>query len=74
MSQLKVTILVEVIKVYKPTKRQVWTTKKKLKAIHKQAKVNISVCLLNREVHVKATKFCIGQEELVNVYKLAKFE
>ena len=29
---------------------------------HKQAKVNISVCSLKREVKVKVTKFCIYLE------------
>ena len=29
----------------------------------KQAKVNISVCSLKREVKVKVNKFCDGQEE-----------
>ena len=46
----------------------------KLKAIHKQAKVNISMCSLNSEVKVKVTKFCVDQEELINVYKLTKFD
>ena len=45
-----------------------------LKAIHKQAKVNISVCSLKHEVKVKVTKFCAGLEELINVYKLTKFD
>ena len=39
-----------------------------------QGKVNISVCSLKREVKVKVTKFCIGQEELINVNKLTKFD
>ena len=34
-----------------------------------QAKV---VCSLKREV--KVTKFCVGREELINVYKLTKFD
>ena len=62
---------VEVIKDYKPIKHQVWTA---FKAIHKQAKVNISVCSLKREVKVKVTKFCVSLEELINVYKLTKFD
>ena len=35
-------------------------------------KVNISMCSLKCEV--KVTKFCVGQEELVNLYKLIKFD
>ena len=42
-----------------------------LEAIHKQAKMNISTCSLKCEV--KVTIFCVGQVELVNVYKLTKF-
>ena len=45
-----------------------------LKAIHKQAKVNISVCSQKRGVKVKVTKFCARLEELINVYKLTKFD
>ena len=45
-----------------------------LKAIHEQAKVSISVCSLKREVKVKVTKMFAGLEELINVYKLAKFD
>ena len=32
----------------------------------KQAKVNISVCSLKREVKVKVNKVCVGREELIN--------
>ena len=39
-----------------------------------QAKVDISVCSLKREVKVKVTKFCIGRDELINVNKLTKFD
>ena len=36
----------------------------------KKNKLNsISVCSLKREVKVKVTKFCDGQEELINAYK-----
>ena len=45
-----------------------------LKAIHKQAKVNISVFSLKCEVKVKVTKFCAGLDELINAYKLTKFD
>ena len=45
-----------------------------LEAIHKQAKVNISLCSLKHEVQVKVTKFCAGLEELINDYKLTKFD
>ena len=38
----------------------------------KQAKVNISVCSLKREVKVKVNKFCVGREELLNAYKPTK--
>ena len=38
----------------------------------KQAKVNISMCSLKREVKVKVTKFCVGREELINAYKPTK--
>ena len=44
-----------------------------LSAIHKNAKVNISMCSMKWEVKVKVTKFCVGREELINVYKLTKF-
>ena len=40
-----------------------------IQAIHKQAKVNTSVF-----IKVKVTKFCAGLEELINVYKLTKFD
>ena len=43
-----------------------------LKAIHKQAKVNISMCSLKLEVKVKVTKFGTGLKELINAYKLIK--
>ena len=59
---------VEVIKVY--NKYALSTTTRK--AIHKQLKVNISMCSLKRKV--KVTKFCVGWEELMNVYKLTKFD
>ena len=39
-----------------------------------QAKVNISVCSLEREVKVKVTKLCVGRTELINVNKLTKFD
>ena len=29
---------------------------------------------LKREVKVKVTKFCVGQDKLINVYKLTKFD
>ena len=35
---------------------------------------SISVCSLKKEVKVKVTKFCAGLEELINVYKLTKFD
>ena len=38
----------------------------------KQAKVNISVCSLKREVKVKVNKSCVGREELINAYKPTK--
>ena len=64
---------VEVIKVNKPTKHQVWTGEHHtFKAIHKQA--NISVCSLKHEVKVKVTKVCASLEELINIYKLTKFD
>ena len=44
------------------------------KVINKQAKVNISVCSLKREIKVKVTKFCASLEELINVYKLTQFD
>ena len=66
---------VEFIKVQKPTKHQVWIgLHHTFKAIHKHAKVNISVCSLKREVKVKVTKFCASLEELINVYKLSQFD
>ena len=34
----------------------------------KQAKVNISVCSLKREVKVKVTKFFVGLEDFINAY------
>ena len=43
-----------------------------LKAIHINHKVSISMCSLKREVKVKVVKFCVGREELSNVYKLTK--
>ena len=48
--------------------------KNQLKAINKQAKVNISVCSLKCEVKVKLTKFYVGPEERINVYNLTKFD
>ena len=32
------------------------------------------MCSMKREVKVKVTKFCVGQEELINFYKLTKFD
>ena len=46
----------------------------KPKAIHKQAKFNICVCSLKREVKVKVKKLCARLEGLINVYKLIKFD
>ena len=34
-----------------------------------QAKVNISVCPLKREVKVKVTKLCVGREEIISAYE-----
>ena len=68
MSQVKVTIQ---YKSSRSIKYEPGNTT--LKAIHKQAKVNISVCSLKREIKVKLTKFCAGLEELINFYKLTKF-
>ena len=38
----------------------------------KQAKFNISVCSLKRDVKAKVSKFCVGREELINAYKPTK--
>ena len=65
---------VKVIKAYKPTKHQVSTGYHHTSGIHKHTKVNISMCSLKQEVKVKVTKFCVGREELINVYKLTKFD
>ena len=38
----------------------------------KQAKVNISLCSLKREVKDKVNKFYVGREECINAYKPTK--
>ena len=45
-----------------------------LRPFLKEAEVDISVCLLKREVKVKVTKFCVGWEDLIHVYKLTKLD
>ena len=61
-------------KMYVTLKLEMFTVSKKywLQKKKKQAKVNISVCSLKREVKVKVTKFCVGREELINAYKPTK--
>ena len=49
-----------------------WVTPHLRPFLNKQKSIN--VCSLKREVKVKVTKSCASLEELINVYKLTKFE